>query len=175
MRKEIIFYFEAPGERNTNTTLKTVREWAQKCSIKRVYVPSKSGNTAQKAYNLFKNANIQLTIVGTDQNIFSSEILAQLRGNGTRVCFYKDVPYTYPPDMKTAFRRMGEGFKVAVELGIIAAYLDDGNSEDVICLGGTKKGVDTALIIKPSKSETFDQLEVREIIAKPRNIKSPQT
>jgi hypothetical protein len=173
MRKEMIFYFEAPGERNTNTTLKTVRDWAQKCNIKGVFVPSKSGNTAQKAYNLFKNTDIQLTIVGTDPNIFSSEILARLRDSGTRVCFYKDIPYTYTQDMKTAYRRMGEGFKVAVELGIIAAYLDEGKNEDVICLGGTKKGVDTALIIKPSKSETFDQLEVREIIAKPRNIRSP--
>jgi uncharacterized protein len=174
MRKEIIFYFEAPGERNTNTTLKAVREWAHKYNIRRVFVPSKSGNTAQKAYNLFKNTDIEMTIVGTDPNIFSSEILAQLRGNGARVCFYKDIPYTYPQDMKTAYRRMGEGFKVAVELGIIAAYLDEGNNADAICLGGTKKGVDTALVIRPAKSETFDQLEVREIIAKPRNIKSPQ-
>ena len=172
MRKEIIYYYEAPGERNTNTTLKTVRDWAQKNHIKRVFVPSKSGQTAQKAHNLFKNSVIEMTVVGTDPNIFSSEILAQLRGNGTRVCFYKDIPYTYPQDMKTAYRRMGEGFKVAVELGMIAAYLDDGNSDELICLGGTKKGVDTALIIKPAKSESFDQLEVRQIIAKPRIIKT---
>jgi hypothetical protein len=171
MKKEMIYYYMAPGDSNTNATLKTVREWALKYDIKRVFVPSKSGLTAQKAYNLFKNTGIQLTIVGTDPNIFSSEILAQLRTSGTRVCFYKDIPYTYPQDMKTAYRRMGEGFKVAVELGIIAAYLDEGNESDIISLGGTKKGVDTALVVKPSKSETFDQLEVREIIAKPRSIK----
>jgi hypothetical protein len=126
MRKEMIYYYEAPGEINTNTTLKAVRDWAQKYSIKRVFVPSKSGQTAQKAYNLFKNAGIEMTVVGTDPNIFSSEILAQLKSNGTRVCF-----------------------------------------------GGTKKGVDTALVIRPAKSENFDQLEVREIIAKPRIIKVP--
>ncbi len=168
----MIYYFTAPGERNTNTTLKTVREWALKYGIKRVLVPSKSGTTAQKAHNLFKNTGIAMTIVGTDPNIFSSEILAQLRSNGTRVVFYKDIPYTYPQDMKTAYRRMGEGFKVAVELGIIAAYLDENDISDVIALGGTKKGVDTALVIRPSKSETFDQLEVREIIAKPITIKT---
>jgi hypothetical protein len=172
MRKEMIYYYSAPGERNTNTTLKTVREWAQKNKIKRVLVPSKSGQTAQKAFNLFKNSNIQMTVVGTDPNIFSSEILAQLKTSGTRVCFYKDIPYTYPADMKTAYRRMGEGFKVAVELGIIAAYLEEGNEQEIICLGGTKKGVDTALVIKPAKSDVFDQLEVREIIAKPRVIKT---
>lgn len=170
MRKEII-YFDDPGEQNTNETLKAAREKAQKCDINRVFVPSKSGNTAQKAYNLLKNTAIQLTIVGTDPNIFSSEILAQLKSSGTRVCFYKDIPYSYPQDMKIAYRRMGEGFKVAVELGMIAAYLDDGNFDEAICLGGTKKGVDTALVIKPAKSDVFDLLEVREIIAKPRRIK----
>jgi hypothetical protein len=171
MRKEII-YFDFPGEQNTNETLKTAREKALKFDIKRIFIPSKSGNTAQKAYNLFKSTGIQVTIVGTDPNIFSSEILAQLKGNGCRVCFYKDIPYTYPQDMKVAYRRMGEGFKVAVELGMIAAYLDDGNNDEIMCLGGTKKGVDTALVIRPAKSETFDQLEVREIIAKPRLIKN---
>ena len=171
MKKEMIYYFTAPGDRNTNMTLKTVREWAAKYHVKRVLVPSKSGQTAQKAHNLFKNTGIELTIVGTDPNIFSSEILAKLRENGTQVVFYKDIPYTYPQDMKTAYRRMGEGFKVAVELGIIAAYLNENDDSDVIALGGTKKGVDTALVIKPSKSETFDQLEVREIIAKPQTIK----
>ncbi len=173
MRKEMIYYFTAPGEANSNATLKTVRDWAQKYHIKRVFVPSKSGQTAQKAYNLFKNAGIRLTVVGTDPNIFSSEVLAQLKNNGTRVCFYKDVPYTYPLEMKTAYRRMGEGFKVAVELGIIAAYLDEGDDSEVICLGGTKKGVDTALVVKPAKSDVFDQLEVREILAKPRIITIP--
>lgn len=172
MKKEMIYYFTAPGDRNTNTTLKTVRDWAEKYHVKRVLVPSKSGQTAQKAYNLFKNTGIVLTIVGTDPNIFSSEILAKLRENGTRVVFYKDIPYTYPQDMKTAYRRMGEGFKVAVELGIIAAYLNENDESDVIALGGTKKGVDTALVIKPSKSEMFDQLEVKEIIAKPQTIKT---
>jgi hypothetical protein len=56
---------------------------------------------------------------------------------------------------------------------MIAAYLDEGNTDDIISLGGTKKGVDTALVIRPAKSENFDQLEVREIIAKPRIIKVP--
>lgn len=171
MKKEIIYYFTSPGERNTNATLKAVREWALKYHVSRVLVPSKSGLTAQKAYNLFKNTGISLTVVGTDPTIFSSEILAQLRSSGVRVVFYKDVPYAYPQDMKTAYRRMGEGFKVAVELGMIVACLDEGDDGDVIALGGTKKGVDTALVIRPATSESFDQLEVREIIAKPRSIK----
>lgn len=170
MRKDIL-YFDAPGEQNTNETLKTAREKAQKSGIKRVFVPSKTGNTAQKAYNLFKSTGISLTIVGTDPALFSAEILEAIKKNGCRVCFYKDIPYNYPQDMKTAYRRMGEGFKVAVELGIIAAYLDESIADEILCLGGTKKGVDTALIIKPAKSDAFDQLEVREIVAKPRIIK----
>ena len=170
MRKEIV-YFDAPGEQNTNETLKTAREKAQKAGIKHVFVPSKTGSTALKAYNLFRSTGISLTIVGTDPALFAAEALDALKKNGTKVCFYKDIPYNYPPDMKTAYRRMGEGFKVAVELGMIAAYLEDNVAEEVMCLGGTKKGVDTALVIKPAKSDVFEQLEVREIVAKPRIIK----
>lgn len=170
MRKDIL-YFDAPGEQNTNETLKTAREKAQKLGIKRVMIPSKTGATAQKAYNLFKSTGMSLSIVGTDPALFSTEILASLKSNGCRVCFYKEIPYNYPQDMKTAYRRMGEGFKVAVEMGMIAAYLDETNVDEVMCLGGTKKGVDTALVIRPAKSDVFDQLEVREIVAKPRTIK----
>ena len=170
MQKDIL-YFDAPGEQNTNETLKTAREKAQKAGIKRVFVPSKTGNTALKAYNLFRSTGISLTIVGTDPALFAAEAREAMNKNGTRICFYKDIPYTYPQDMKTAYRRMGEGFKVAVELGMIAAYLDESVADEVMCLGGTKKGVDTALIIKPAKSDAFEQLEVREIIAKPRTIK----
>ena len=169
MKKEIV-YFDAPGEQNTNETLKTARERAQKNGIKRVIVPSKTGSTALKAQNLFKSTGITLTIVGTDPSLFAADALETLKQSGIKVIFYKDIPYTYPQDMKTAYRRMGEGFKVAVELGIIAAYLDS-SPDEVISLGGTKKGVDTALIIKPAKSDVFEQLEVREIVAKPRVVK----
>jgi hypothetical protein len=42
--------------------------------------------------------------------------------------------------------------------------------EDVISMGGTGKGVDTALVIRPANSYHFFDLKVREVICKPREF-----
>jgi hypothetical protein len=42
--------------------------------------------------------------------------------------------------------------------------------EDVISLGGSGEGVDTALVVRPSNSSRFFDLKVREVICKPRNF-----
>jgi len=41
---------------------------------------------------------------------------------------------------------------------------------EVIAIGGTGRGADTALVIKPATASRFFNLEIREIIAKPRSI-----
>ncbi len=42
--------------------------------------------------------------------------------------------------------------------------------EDVISLGGTGKGVDTALVVQPTNSFNFFDVKVKEIICKPSII-----
>jgi hypothetical protein len=42
--------------------------------------------------------------------------------------------------------------------------------EDVISVGGTGKGADTALLLRPVNSFNFFDLKVREIICKPRGV-----
>lgn len=70
------------------------------------------------------------------------------------------------------------GLKVAVFTTMTAA--DAGAipvDREVVALGGTEQGLDTAVVIKPSYSDTaFDArwgLEVREIICKPRSMMGP--
>ncbi|MEM3507329.1 MAG: pyruvate kinase alpha/beta domain-containing protein [Candidatus Bathyarchaeia archaeon] len=74
-----------------------------------------------------------------------------------------------------SLRLLSPGLAVAVESTIKAA--DDGAipiDKEVISTGGTEKGLDTAIVIKPSISlKVFDEiegLEIREIICKPRTI-----
>jgi len=45
--------------------------------------------------------------------------------------------------------------------------------QEVISIGGTWRGADTAIVIKPAHSVSFFFLEVREIIAKPRETFGP--
>jgi hypothetical protein len=57
---------------------------------------------------------------------------------------------------------------VAIELSMMAA--DAGlirTDEDVISVGGTGKGSDSALLLRPVNSFNFFDLKVKEIICKP--------
>jgi hypothetical protein len=66
---------------------------------------------------------------------------------------------------------MGEGTKVCVEITLMAA--DAGLipvDADVISIGGSGRGADTALRIQPANAAKFFDLKIREIIAKPRDF-----
>jgi hypothetical protein len=65
--------------------------------------------------------------------------------------------------------RFSQGMKVAVECLLMAAdagLLD--MSGEVIAIAGTGSGADTAIVCKPAYPRTFHELEIREILAKPR-------
>ena len=67
-------------------------------------------------------------------------------------------------------RLFGAGTKVAVEVTIMAADAGVLTGNDVIALGGTGRGADTALVIKPvNQSDLFD-MRIREVICKPREF-----
>ena len=66
-------------------------------------------------------------------------------------------------------RIFGQGVKVAVEIAIMA--LDAGlipYDKEVISIGGTGQGADTAIVCLPKHGKDFFAFEVREIICKPR-------
>jgi hypothetical protein len=65
--------------------------------------------------------------------------------------------------------RFSQGMKVAVECLLMAAdagLLD--MTREVIAIAGTSSGADTAIVCKPAYPRTFHELEIREILAKPR-------
>ena len=66
-------------------------------------------------------------------------------------------------------RIFGEGMKVVCEIALMAA--DAGlvsTQEDVISVGGTSRGADTAVVLRPVNAHRFFDLKVREIICKPK-------
>jgi len=63
----------------------------------------------------------------------------------------------------------GQGMKVACEIACMAA--DAGfirTDEDAISIGGTSRGADTAILLKPSNTHTFFDMKIKDIICKPR-------
>ncbi len=158
-------YFKIAGKENVDKTLGLVKRMAEELGMQNVIVASTTGFTAEKAYDVFKNMDVTLTIVGTERNRFSRDLQRMLEEKGHHVRFSREVSYEYPELVKLAFRRFSQGVKVAVEIAMIAAQEGFASTgEDIICVGKW----DTALIIKPAKSDNFSELKVREIICMPR-------
>ena len=68
-----------------------------------------------------------------------------------------------------AYYTFSQGTKVAVEVAVMAA--DAGLipvDREVIAVGGTGEGADTALVLSPAYSTNFFDLKVHEVLAKPR-------
>jgi hypothetical protein len=70
--------------------------------------------------------------------------------------------------MANTLRLFGQGMKVVCEITLMAT--DAGlvrTDEDIIVIGGTSRGADTAVVLRPVNSEDFFDLKVREILCKP--------
>lgn len=79
-------------------------------------------------------------------------------------------PYTPPMGdlIARVLRLFGSGVKVCLEITVMAA--DAGVipvDKDIIAIAGTRRGADTALLLKPAYSTNFFDMDVKEIIAKP--------
>ena len=76
--------------------------------------------------------------------------------------------YLFEEVVANTLRLFGQGMKVACEITLMAA--DAGlvrTDEDIIAIGGTSRGADTAVVLRPVNSEDFFDLKVKEILCKP--------
>jgi hypothetical protein len=180
-------YFEKAGPRNTKKVLEAVSKRAEALSISKVLVASVSGSTAFEALEIL-NPGIQIIVVThvtgfrePNTQSFPEEARKELEEKGIQVLTaqhafgglgraVRNKLSTFQVDEIMAFtlRTFGHGTKVAIELTLMAA--DAGlvrTDEDVISVGGSGKGADTALVIKPANTHHFFDLRVRQIICKP--------
>jgi len=71
----------------------------------------------------------------------------------------------------------GKGFKVALEVVMMAAdsgHIPVSKDTEVIAIGGTRQGADVALVVRPAHSQNFFNMQVREILAMPREKEEPK-
>jgi hypothetical protein len=180
-------YFVNPGPKNTEATLEAALERAKILKIKKILVSSCRGNTAFKALDLFGKefSLIMVThVTGFKKPDYQelpekerklllekgANVLTAQHAFGGVGRAFRNKTGTYQTDEIIAYtlRTFGQGTKVAIEIALMAA--DAGlvrTDEDVISIGGTASGVDTALLIKPAHTHNFFDLKVREIICKP--------
>lgn len=180
-----ILYFEQPGKENTLATLEIARERAAALGIDTVVLASSKGYTARQAIEVFAGTGVNLIAVTICAG-FTAEgwtmpdkARRELEAKGIRVltgihALGDDVSGAFdrvPPNAIVAqtLYRFSQGMKVAVEVALMAA--DAGwlpMDRDVIAVGGTDEGADTAIVVTPAYPRKFRDLSIREILAKPR-------
>ncbi len=188
-----ICYFEKPGPVNTRDAATIALERAKDLKIRTIVVASTSGTTAQVFFDVLKGSGIDLVVVThvvgfskPGQWEFSDEIAGQLRKQGVRIVTSAHAlsglerALSRSPKVgggsrseaiAEALRRIvAVGLKVAVECVLMAADQGAiGISDEVIAIGGTASGADTVCVIRPAHTSAFFDLQVREIVAMPRN------
>ena len=187
------YYFDSPGPGNTADCARFARERAQELGLTTVVVASTSGETARTYHAALKGSGIDLVVVTHVVGFskpgvweFSPDTAEELLGEGVQIVtgthVLSGLERSFSRSQKVgggsrteavaeALRRViAVGLKVAVECVLIAADQGIiGVDEEVIACGGTGTGTDTVCVIRPSHTASFFDLQVREIVAMPRD------
>ncbi len=189
-----ITYFEELKKENTQKTFEVALQRGKELGIDTYVVASTSGWTGVEASKVFTEQ--KLIIVShcygsreADKWFFADENLAVLKEKGVPIVTaahafggitramnqmsIQGAPTTYVIGdiVANTLRMFGQGTKVVVEIACMAA--DAGMvrcDTDIISIGGSGRGADTAVILKPANSHRLFQTKIREIICKPNGF-----
>jgi len=180
-------YFPDPGPHNTDAALEAAKLRAKARSIDKILISSCSGAAARRAVELFEDAFSIIAVTHVTgfkepnyQELPQSE-RSYLLTKGVQVLTaqhafagvgraFRNATGTFQIDEVIAYtlRTFGQGTKVAIEIALMAAdagLIDAG--EEVISMGGTVQGVDTALLLRGDNTHHFFDVKVKEVICKP--------
>ena len=181
-------YFEGPGKTNTEETLKRAFERATALGLNEVVVASTTGDTALKAAGIFEKFTITAVSYHCGfrkpfESVMEAGVRKDLESRGIQVisathalsgverAVAKKHGGVYPVLLiADTLRLFGQGTKVAVEVAIMAADSGALSGSDIVSIGGSGKGSDTALILKPANQSDMFDIRVREVVCKPRNF-----
>ncbi|HAH06858.1 MAG TPA: hypothetical protein DCM05_10085 [Elusimicrobia bacterium] len=190
MELKTIAYLDKPGKRGSALCVQAAALRAAELELGWAVAASSSGKTALELARALRKAGARTRVVGVG---YSAEYAA--KWGGLRPKYVKEaerlgavfITGTHafggvdgavqkrfggmPPAGVVAqtFYTLGQGFKVAVEVALMAA--DQGVlplKKEALALGGTGEGADTALVLEPACSSKFFDLRIREIVCKPR-------
>lgn len=186
-----ILYFDSVGKKNTSEVVDVVANRISEGDIKHLVVASSSGETARLFIDKLKDSGVKIVVVTSHAGFenegeceMSAEVEAEIERMGVRVVRASHVlsglersisrklggasrVEAIAESLRSLF---GQGMKVCVETTIMAA--DAGaipcGEVEVIAVGGTGWGADTACVLRPAHANGFFNMEVREILAMPR-------
>lgn len=181
-------YFQGRGPDYTDETLALAKARAEELGIKDIVVASYRGWTGAKAVQLFGegyNVVVAAGVVGfrePNAHRMTDENRAIIQGGGGHIFFHghafgmlgRAVKNKFGPMQVDEFiahvlRLLSAGVKVGCEIACMAA--DAGlieTGKEIIAIGGSGQGADTAIVLKASNTHTFFDTRILEIICKPR-------
>jgi hypothetical protein len=188
MIEKKVLYFKKPGRDNTADCLSVVKE-ALKAGYGHVVVASTAGDTGLLFSDALKGSGANLVVVTHSAGFrepnaveMPADVRAKILANGAKVHTGTMVTHSLDTAFSAKFsgsyvtqvvaqslRRFGEGAKVGCEIVMMAA--DAGlipEGEEIIAVAGTARGADTVTVIRAAASKRFFDLNVLEILAKPR-------
>jgi hypothetical protein len=188
MRQETLL-FDEPGPQNTEALLEAVARRAKELDVRTVVLATSTGSTALEAADALSGLPVQIVAVTLHAGYWDlyaapdEQKVAAAEAKGVRflTCTHSLMGNVegavrekfggIPPVELIAhtYYTFSQGMKVAVEVTVSAA--DAGlvqNGEEVIAVGGTSTGADTAAVVRAAYSTNFFDLRVREVIAMPR-------
>jgi len=188
-------YWDQPGPENTDRTAEAAVAAAVASGARHIVFASNTGFTAQSLLEARERRGAGgLELVGVTHHVgFHSpgedemppatrrELEAagvrlltttHLFGNVERAVTQKHGGLYPGGIIAQTLKLFGQGIKVCVEVAVMA--LDAGlipHGEPVVAVGGSGRGADAALLLRPAHARDFFDTEILEFICKPRRIR----
>ncbi len=187
MEREEILYLDTPGPHNTDVVVEAVRSYVAAHHVHYVVVASTTGATALKFADGLEGVTTLIVVThhtgfheegAQSFDVGTREMLAQ---RGIRVITQSHVLSGVERSISRKFggisrveaiaealrSLLGRGLKVCVEIAIMAADAGAIPIEEVVAVGGTGRGADTAVVIRPAHMNNFFDAHIRRIIVSP--------
>lgn len=168
MVEKSVLYLK-PGGKGTARLIEAVAERVKEGDLASVVVASSKGKTAVKLGEALKGA---AGVVSVTEFTYGDEIKKSMKKLKVIPVEKAELPIQDRREMREALLMFGAGVKAALEVAAIAA--EEGLVQgDVLVVAGSKGGLDTAMVVRPSPPSDFSnpdpekRMAVREIVAMP--------
>ena len=168
-----IIYFGNSGQQNSEKVIEVVKSRIASGGIETVVVASTSGVTGAKFAKELRGIASVVVVSHEEMNPTQKRQITEYGGRAFDKT-YLALHAKGMDDVRRSYYTFGQGFKVAVEVILIAADKSEINLyEDVVGVGGTGRGADTAIIARATTSKEIftddakKKLEIREVLAMP--------
>ncbi len=180
-------WFDSAGE-HIDAVVEAVAERLQAGGVAHVVVATTSGKTGARFAEALRDRDVDVVCVthhvgfkGGDEDQLEPEHAEAIRAAGGKMLTTSHALSGVGRSISKGFggvtpveliahtlRLFGQGMKVCVEIAVMAA--DAGlipTERDVICVGGTGRGADTAVVLRPAHANSFFDLRIRETLCRP--------